>query len=125
MAYDSGAGEEITRFIPQKSYYRPSDGTVKHNAFMPPQDNQLSVYRTTGLTDTEIWAVGAQFVAPELQREILGKAVVNSLIVYLEGLAIQDDPFPHERHANIVGWEGTEVRLIAMKLAGAARLVLK
>ena len=127
MAYDSGEGEEVTRFITQKSYYRPSNGTVKHNAFMPPRNNQLSVYRTTGLQQPEVWFIGEQFVAPQLQCEILGKAVINSLVVYREGLAIHDHPSPHERHANVVGWDsvGTEVRLIAIKLADAAQLVLK
>jgi hypothetical protein len=125
MAYDDHVGEEITRYVTQKSYFRPSDNTVRHNAFMPPKNNQLSVYRTTNVEPSEVWAIGDQYVAVLLQQDLIAKAVLNSRIIYDCGLVIEDDPIPHERHANIVGWQTapTETRLIAMKLAAAATLV--
>lgn len=125
MAYDDHVGEEITRYITQKAYFRPSNNTVKHNAFMPPKSNQLSIYRTTGVEPKDVWVIGDQYVAALLHQDLIAKAVLNSRIIYDCGLAIEDDPIPHERRANIIGWQtaSTETRLIAMKLAAAATLV--
>ena len=126
MALDSGAGELLARFITQKSYFRPSDKTVKHSAFMPPATGRLSVYQIWSLSDPDIWDIGERYVAPLLAMPLLGRADFNSLRCYECGLRVEPTPTPHPRHANVVGWDSTntETRLIAIKLARQATLKL-
>lgn len=126
MAYDSGIGEQVSRFITDKSYFRSSNNTVRHNAFMPAKDGKLSVYRTSVLAEADIWQLGQAYVSAPRQKPLLGRADINSLQIYGEGLAIEGEPVPHERHANVVGWDpdATNTRLIAVKLAAASALVM-
>lgn len=60
--------EPICRFVTGKDYYRPSDESMKHNAFMPNKAGETSVYRTISLTDEKIYDLGERFVAPEKKR---------------------------------------------------------
>ena len=126
MAFDSGVGETLARYLTQRSQYRPSDNTVKHTVFMPPASARLSVYCIDDLSEAEICTIGRDYVAAPMQKTLLGRADLNSLRVYENKLRIDPTQVPHLRHADIVGWDmaGTETRLIAMKLASAAFLRL-
>lgn len=126
MQFDSAPGEQLSRYLLERSKFAGSTGRVKHPAFMPPTNKRLSVYCTTGLPEPEIWQIGQQHVEVPIGKPVLARADLNSLEVYNNGLTVELDRVPHPRHANVVGWDGigTEVRLIAMKLADAATLVL-
>lgn len=67
------SSEPLSRFITQKSYYRPSNKTVRHNAFMPNRNGETSVYRTIDLNDPEIFEIGQRFVAEKLDKPLLGR----------------------------------------------------
>ena len=123
MAFDSGAGELLTRFISDSGQIRNSDNTVKHNAFMPPKTGRLSVYWISGIHDATIWAIGDTHVAPA-RGKVIARADLNSLVAYTEDLSIEITGTPHPRHADIVGWDlgSTKLRLQAMKLANSATL---
>ncbi len=89
MAFDQGDGEELTRFVVDRRHIRRSDNTVHHNAFMPARDDTLSVYWITELPDAEVWDIGNTHVAPYRGKPIIGRADLNSLVVYGESLRVQ------------------------------------
>ena len=126
MAFDSGAGETLSRFLTDRDHYSPAKRIVRHTAFSPPRDKKLSVYWTTGLSDDDIWALGDTYVAPS-RGPILGQGILNSLTVYTAELTVQLTKIPHPRHAEIFGWDldPKKARLQQIKLADKARLVLR
>lgn len=120
------ASEPICRFVTGKDYYRPSDKSVKHNAFMPNNDGETSVYRTISLNDEKIHNLGKRFVAPGKKKPIKGWADILALRIMEQQLRVDPKPNPHHRHANIVDWleDKEQNRLIAMKLASESELHL-
>ena len=127
MAFDSGPGEELCRFLTKKDHYSVEKQVVRHTAFHPPRDGRLSVYSVTNCPDAEVWAIGDAHVAPA-RGPILGQALVNSLIAYNEAsLAVELTGIPHPRHADIIGWhaEKAQARLQALRLADRALLKLR
>lgn len=121
MNFSAPPGESLTRYITDKKQIRWSDGTVRHNAFMPPKTARLSVYWITGLPDPEVWRLGEAYVVPH-RGAMVARADLNSLKVYEQNLRVELVPVPHERHAEILGWNlaSTESRLQAIRLAAAA-----
>ena len=126
MEEEVSAEEPITRFITGKDYYRPSNGTVKHNAFMPNRKGETSVYRTKDLADDEIFEIGRIFFAEKIGKSLEGRADISAFEVFEKELAIVAQPTPHPRHANIVDWppDKSQSRLIAVELAAKAKLKL-
>ena len=109
-----------------RSLFRKRDNTVKYQAFMPPPNLKLSVFRTSNLSNSQIWEIGRQIASSQCPpRNLYGRADLQALEVLKCGLQIDPDDNP-PRHANIIGWpqEKSEQKLKAMKLAEAAKLVL-
>lgn len=124
MAFDSGAGELLTRYITDPGHIRNSDNSVRHNVFTPPKKTaRLSVYWISDLQDAAIWDIGNIHVAPA-RGPIMARADLNSLIAYEVELSVEVTGTPHPRHADIVGWDvgSTRARLQAVKLANSATL---
>ncbi|MBT3881530.1 MAG: hypothetical protein HOF76_21115 [Candidatus Scalindua sp.] len=110
--------EALSRFVLQKTYIR-ADNTIRPAAFLPnPKNGETSVFRISGITDNEIWAIGDSKVAPKQNRPILGRADINASIVLSNYLEIIPSE-PPERHADITGWpeEKSEQKQIALELA--------
>jgi hypothetical protein len=82
---------------------------------------------TQVLTEADVWHIGETAVAPALGSDVLGRADLNSMCVYDNGLSVNPSPASHPCHADIVGWdvESTATRLIAIKLAAAAQFSSK
>src|SRR3990170_4272430 len=71
--------EVLTRYLYNSNYIRKSNQTVKWAAFMPnPKDNQTSVFRVLGLSESEIWNIADCDVTPYQQNTIKGRADINS-----------------------------------------------
>ena len=119
-------GERITRYITEKGKVRPSTGKPGYNAFMPPSNLRLSVYRTEEMTDAEIWQVGDDFVG-RAEKPVLAKADLPARAYLSHQLTFDLDGTPHSRHANVVGWsiEHSLQKMIALQLAEASVLVYK
>jgi hypothetical protein len=125
VAFDRAPGERLSRYIVERSHIRPSNQTVKYNAFMPPSHGRLSVFQTTGLVESDVWQLGHEYVAPARRKPILARADLNSLTVYEEDLTVVATPTTHPRHTDITGWDmSTRTRLQATKLAAASRLIM-
>ena len=117
--------ELLTRYVFEKTYYR-SDGTVKHNAFMPNRNGETSVYRISNLNIDEVWNIGEHFVARKRNKELLGRTDIGAYHVLNNGLEVKAENDPHPRHANIIGWpeERPKQKMIAVQLAAKAELYL-
>jgi hypothetical protein len=78
------------------------------------------------MSEQDIWEIARRYVGEPLQKAVLARGDLSSLKVYENQLAVTPAPDPHPAHANITGWNqaSTETRLIAIKLADAASLVL-
>ena len=116
------ASEILARYIFTKNHYRTSDNTVKYSAFLPPPDKRLSVFRTSGMGEHAIWALGESL----RQQRLKGRADIRAAAVVETGLAIDADDIP-PRHANIVGWpdDHSAIMLKALELSQQAHLRLK
>ena len=114
--------ETLARFLFHKNQYRLSDHTVRHTAFIPPENKRLSVFRIFSLFENETWALGDNL------RSVpsLGRADLKIKGIAEAGLTIEADDIP-ARHANIIGWpaESSAIKLKALLLAEKALLRLK
>lgn len=118
--------EPLTRFIFSRSHFNVPKNRVKHQAFLPPTDLKLSVFRIEGLTDGEVWQIGEGLEA-ERDDHLHARADLASDAVVTVGLsAIRDEPPP--RHANIIGWPPDDKdsrKILAMELAAVASLATR
>jgi len=93
---------------------------------MPNKNGETSIYRTTGITDSEIYKIGQKYVREKIGRSIKGHAEIVTSEIIKHELAVKADPSPHPRHANIIDWpeDKTKQRIIAVELADKALLHL-
>lgn len=115
--------ETVTRFLMFGKWYR-SDQTIKHEAFIPPDDLELSVTRLLDATDAELWDIAAQ-VAGESRRTLHGRADISVQAFASQQLQVQPDAFPNNpNHAKAVGWptDKAQQMIIAKQLAATKGL---
>ncbi len=119
--------ECLTRYVTEKGYYRPNDGTVRHNAFMPSSNRELSVYRISNLSSQQVWNIGELYVAIPRCKPLLGRADIRASKVMSKGLRVIPATQPHPLHANITDWPNDRdtQRMIALELAAVAKLRLR
>ena len=115
--------EILSRFILQTNWFSTSENRVKYAAFLPNKDGETSVFRTSGISNNEIWDIGEREVSIKRGKSIYGRAdisVTNVISKDLQVIPIE----PPERHANITGWpdEKSKQMVIAVQLAAEAQL---
>ncbi len=99
--------EKLTYFINSQSGYARTKKEVKVAAFYVTQKspNELSIYRITSLTESEVWEIGKKYV--EGNRRIKARADFSASIFYEnqlfrdKNIKVISAPYPHELHANI------------------------
>lgn len=92
--------ETLARFLRSSSHVAKSTGRIKAAGFLPAPDDDTSIFRVTGVEDSEIKKLGLEHVPQSAKH---GAALVTARTVLEEDLKI----VPHEppaRHANIRGW---------------------
>ncbi len=109
--------ETLSRFVLSRKWIR-ANNTVRHIAFTPNKNGEISVFRISGITNNEIWDIGDREVAPKRNRPILGRADINTAIVISNELKVIPSE-PPKRHADITDWpeEKSEQKQIALELA--------
>jgi hypothetical protein len=121
------AQEALARFITSKRWYSREKNVVKPQAFMPPPDLRLSVFRIDNLSESEIWKIGFKKVISNMNqpRNLHGRADIQALKISQINLQINPDNTP-PIHANKVGWLELkeERKSIAQELAAKASLRL-
>lgn len=118
-------GERLSRYILQSNFIRPSDNTVKPNAFIPYPNKDLSVTRHIGLEQDAIWSMGED-VAQQTGKKLYGRAD-NQAVTYLDQKLIVS-PAPrtgNPNHANVGGWPADKPmqKMIAIEIAAKSRYV--
>lgn len=88
--------EPLGRYLLSKNYFSRKNSRVKYSAFMPPADLQLSVFRTQGLTEGEIWTLGEKEVVEKAPtpKTLYGRAEIISSYVKKVGLGLDPDNTP-------------------------------
>lgn len=117
--------ELLARFIYQSSHIRPSDRTVKPNAFLPPANLLCSVTRHLQATEDELWSVG-QDGAQQRGATLHGRADLKAEVCTGQGLSVLKAPIQgNPNHADVSGWPADKPaqKIIAQELAAAASLV--
>lgn len=116
--------ETICKYQLEKDEVR-EDGSVRWNALIPAKDGARSVFRISGVPETEIWDIGLNKVAAPRGLPLLGRIELSSAVVYDQKLQFVPDRDPASRHADIVGWpdEKEKRRSIAQVLAAEASRV--
>ena len=125
---DVADNETIARYIFQSSHIRSSDGTVKPNAFMPPDNNlECSVTRHLQTTESERWQIG-DALAQERLGTLYGRADLGVSQCTIQQLSVVKQPIAsNPNHANISNWPGDKAlrKIIAQELAAAAALRIR
>jgi hypothetical protein len=120
------ADELLARYVFQSSHIRPSDRTVKPNAFIPPANLLCSVTRHLQATEKEIWSIG-QDLGQERGATLYGRADIRAENCIKQGLVVCKAPIAgNPNHANLSNWPADKPtqKVIAQELAAAAALVL-
>lgn len=93
---------------------------------MPDTNGETSVFRTSGISDKEIWHIGEREVAMSQEKPILGRTDISVGGVFKNGLEVIPHE-PPEKHANIIGWPNikSKQRLIALELESEAQFYKK
>ena len=121
------ADELLARYIFQSSHIRPSDGTVRPNAFIPPANLLYSVTRHLQATEDEIWSVGDD-LGRDRQMTLYGRADICAKECIMQGLKVHKAPVHgNPNHANVSNWpaEKPAQKTIAQQLAAVAALILR
>ena len=110
--------EVLARFVVIDKWIR-EDKTIRHHAFMPPRNLELSVTRHKGFSDKEIWEKGRD-VAALRNKKLFGRADFSAQTVRDQKLRIIPDPLPNNvNHANVKGWpeKKEDKKAIALQIA--------
>lgn len=98
------AEELLARFVLQSSHFRPSNNTVKPDAFMPHPRVELSLTRHRESSVEEIWVEGER-VAGKRALTLYGRADVSASAFNKEGLKVEARPIQENpNHADALGW---------------------
>ena len=126
MPATPGPGERVSRMLFHASSFTASTRRVDFRAFEPPRKGEhtqeLSVSRTEGLAEADVWLhadlfVGSEVIArADFRLEAINATAVNEFRLRL----VPSEPPP--RHANIEGWPPVENGEIRKQLAQQLRL---
>ena len=118
--------EKLARFIFSKKHFSVENKEVKFKAFTPPSNSEdISVYRTSVLSDSRVWEIGREHVERK-DRSIRARANLSAEDVYANNLKVVPAPLPHDFHANIRPFPADKRARdrIAKQLALASQLVI-
>lgn len=100
-----------------------------HGAFMPkPEDNQTSVFRTSGIDETGILSIAKDQILHGLRvgQRIHGRGDITAFEICIQTLKVKPEISSHPLHANIHGWpfDKEHQLILAGELAMKAKLRL-
>lgn len=105
--------EPLVRYLVPKRHFKPIKNEpgkfeITAKAFFPSfRTGALSVYRVEELSDSDIWSIADNYVAPKLQDfngTFNARADIATEAVRKYGLDVVPETTPHERHADIINW---------------------
>ena len=119
--------ELLARFITSSRWIRPSNKTVKPDAFIPHPYPDLSVTRHKELSEEQLWQIG-QGIANARPATLHGRADLTAKEVRQQKLEVEGRPVPENlNHASITGWpvDKPSQKSFAQEIAALARYVAK
>lgn len=115
-----GKSETLSRYLRERDI-RKSDNVIQYSAFIPsPTDLKLSVFRTSGLSEQDIWHLAVEKVQP-YRGQITGRGDLVVSAITEEKLRVVSDEDPTSRHSDIVGWPDDRDFRVTIAKALAAR----
>lgn len=116
--------DQIGRYAFDDSYFRASDLSVKHRAFVPAADRCTSVFVISGLSHDAVLQHGETHVVPARGKPLRGYVMVSAGPILSVPLSILGDA-PPPLHANIVAWSEDidAMKLQAIQIADEAVFV--
>jgi hypothetical protein len=97
------APHEITSRFLIDGQVRAESKEVKYHAFIPPKSLKLSIFRTSNLSEQEIWTMAFEKVEPS-RGPVIGRGELTVSAIAEEKLQMSPDEDPNSRHADVVGW---------------------
>ena len=98
-------------------------------ALEPPPDDELSVFRTEGLQEVDVWKLGDMYATRSREGPPKAGAVFHVSVAQTHGLTVREDEKPPEppRHAVVTDWPTVESQRmsVAQKLAADCRLKVR
>ena len=124
MADNVASSEQIARYVLSKKHFSTSKCAVKYAAYLPAPNGETSVYRTSGLSEEEIWEIGQKRVAEPSGRSLHARGDTSASVILKTGLTIIPETTPHPLHANIMNWpsEKDKQKMLAIEIANEATL---
>lgn len=122
-----GLSNELGRFLTSSGHFAKTLGKVKHGAFMPNPDGELSVFDLTGKKEKERFSIAKAYIFPNLPngRSIYGYA--ENIAQDFKNVKLEVNKFePPPNHYNVENWPESkdEQMFIAQELAENASLKL-
>lgn len=121
----------LARFVFTSRHIRPSDHTIKPDAFMPHPYAELSDTRHRDATEDELWDVG-RAISGFQKRALHGRGDVRATVFRERGLTVVPDPViddallpDNANHANVIGWpmdDKAQQKLLALEISRQAAL---
>lgn len=99
--------EKLTYFINSKSGFARTKKEVKARAFVSGKEspNELSVYRISSLTESQVWEIGKIYVEDKIRikarADFSASIFYENQLFYQKNIKVISAPYPHELHANI------------------------
>jgi hypothetical protein len=94
---------EITSRFLIDGQVRTENKEVKYPAFIPPKSLKLSIFRTSTLSEQEIWTLAVEKVEPS-RGPVIGRAELTVSAIGEEKLQVVPDKDPNSKHVDVVGW---------------------
>jgi hypothetical protein len=117
--------ELLARFIIFSRHFRPSDNTVKPDAFVPHPQVELSVTRHRAATQDELWQEGRR-VAAFRTATLYGRADVAANTFESKDLTVAEKPIAENpNHADVIDWPADKAaqKMKAREIANEAVFV--
>jgi hypothetical protein len=117
--------ELLARFIIFSKHFRPSDNTVRPDAFIPHPQVDLSVTRHREATEDDLWQEGKR-VAAIRSATLYGRADVAAKTFESEELSVVPKPIDENpNHAEVIDWpaEKPAQKMKAREIANKADFV--
>lgn len=119
--------EILARYVLHSSHIRPTNRTIKPDAFVPHPYEDLSVTRHLLATEAQLWSVGDN-IAATMGKTLYGRGDVRASVCLAQQLAVRAAPIANNpNHTNVSGWPAGKPaqKIIAQEIAASAVFVAR
>jgi len=120
-----GQQERISRFVVYERWFNAQLLYIKAAAFLPDRDRVTSIFRTTNVSEEDIWQIGTTVAATRQGGSLHARGDLPASDIRSANLDVTAAE-PPARHGLITGWsqEKDGQKYVAVQLAAAAKLII-